>query len=176
MGLQPFARNPNACVSDRDEELIVFAPGPQLDLSLFGCVLGGIVEEIGQYLCQAQRIGLEPDRLGRQLHGELVPAPLDPLPRGLHRIGDDGLQFDLLPLERQLSLADATQVDQVLDHPRQVMALPQQDLHRPLAAAGGAFPRQDADCADDRGQGISSPQSGQRSRPSQRDGLGSGRG
>ena len=48
-------------------------------------VLGGIAEQVHQDLFQSRRVGVQPDRFGRQRHREFMPALLDQRANGLHR-------------------------------------------------------------------------------------------
>jgi hypothetical protein len=80
-----------------------------------GVYLAALFKQIGDDLGQAGVIGIEPDRLGRQVDVEFMPGRVEIELAGLDRRPEDRAQLDPLLLQRNLAFADPGDVEQVLD-------------------------------------------------------------
>ena len=94
-------------------------------------VLGGVVQQVGEHLRQAHRVGLERPARG-QLHAELVRrAPRSAAgPSRPRRPGSPRARA--LPAQLQLAARDARDVEQVVEQPRDVRDLALDHVLRPL--------------------------------------------
>src|SRR6185312_2461952 len=103
-------RDADAVVAHADRRARAQALGADPDVAARARVLRGVVEEVREHLREPRKVGLEPDRLGRKLHAELVPAALDQrtarLERDAHRIA----QLDALLAQLDLAAGDARNV------------------------------------------------------------------
>jgi len=72
-----FLREAYAVVGDSDYNSRALSPRRDLDVAAGLCVLGGVGQQVAEDLREPQRIGVERQRLGRQVHVERVAARVD---------------------------------------------------------------------------------------------------
>src|SRR5205814_1881250 len=94
--------NADAGVADGDDRIAPFALSSEPDASAGRGVLGGVVEQIRYRLTEARRVGVEPDRIGRHVDGELMPGGFDDRLAGLDRGLDDFRQLNALTSQLEL--------------------------------------------------------------------------
>ena len=127
----------DAIVADPDQ---VFGLGKlhgDADAAALVGVLGGIVDQVGKYLRQAQRVGAERRLVDGECHLQRVLRPLYVRTAGLdgalqhrHQVGGFGPEFDLASV-------DAGDVEQVVDQARQLAYLALYQVQRLAQASAG---------------------------------------
>ena len=98
-------------------------------------VLARVVEQVTEHLSEPSGIGLQPDRLGRQLHPELVAERLGERAGRFDRLLNRGRELDAARPQLEAVVRDAVQVEQIVDQPNHLPELP---LHRVARATDGA--------------------------------------
>jgi len=86
-----------------------------------------IVQQIGQHLSQADRIGLQVNRLLRKLDDQLVIGGLNQRPRRLQGGLDDLGQLDALFAQLGLTAGNARNVEQVFAQAADLLDVPAHD-------------------------------------------------
>ncbi|MEJ7637199.1 MAG: hypothetical protein WKF75_04205, partial [Singulisphaera sp.] len=122
---QDFRSDPDAVVPHPDDQEIGLAHGLQGDPAPRLGVLGGVGQEVAQDLDEPDRVGLQPERLGRERHRELVAARIDERPGGLDGAGHLRRHLDRDLAERDVAAPDARGVEEVVDEPGHLPPLPQ---------------------------------------------------
>src|SRR4051812_48697314 len=110
----------NAGVLNPDDSLLLLPLGHDRDPTAVLAVLGGVVQEVYDYLFNPSRVGVYPDRIGRGGYRQFVLVGVDEGSARLNRQVDDGLQLDGLLLELNLVPGDAAHVQQVVYQPGQL--------------------------------------------------------
>ena len=98
--------------------------GVDLDAALALAVLAGVVAQVAEHLRQAHRIGLDVDRLRRQVDHQLVLEVQGHRPAGLDSVMDDRRQLHPLLAQLEIVAGDAAHVEQIVDQPHQAAQLP----------------------------------------------------
>ena len=104
----------------------------QIDASAVGCVLGRVVEEIGEDLREPYRVAVDRERLGRQIEPELMMRRLDEAAAGLDRAPQHDRDLDSLLAELDFATSDAGHLEEVVDEPHHVVDLALHELAHPL--------------------------------------------
>ncbi len=142
-------------VANLDRHLLPAGLGDQPDDAAALGVFGGIVEEVGNDLVQADGVGIKLDRSFRYADDELMPVGVDQRAGRFDRAGDDIAQEE--PLRPKLDFAphEPRQVEQVVDEADHVIDLPLEHGDR-FSRDFRVDPRgpHDFECIADRGQGI----------------------
>ena len=86
---QPFLRDADAAVSHANLDHIAGPSGGDVDLAAGLGELGGIVQDVGQDLDEANTIAIDHQCLGRNARGDAVLLDLDCFTAGLQGVGDD---------------------------------------------------------------------------------------
>ena len=124
-------------------------------MSAFLGVLGRVVQQVGQDLGHANRVGIDLDRPGRQRDREPMAVSIDDRAAGLHGVGDDHGHIDHFLLEPDLAPGDPGDLQQIVHKLRQLLDLVVDHVASP--AKGRVFRPallHDLDGVADRGQGI----------------------
>src|SRR5204862_6815353 len=131
---QDVAGDPFAVVADADLHLLaaVRQDGTHPDVSGMRRELEGIVDEIADHLLQPHRVG-EPHHGRRgQLDGDLFLRRVDGRPQRIHRPVHQLAELDPLPLQLDLAVTDARDIQQIVDHAADVTQLAIEQLVRPV--------------------------------------------
>ena len=118
-----LGRNPDALVAHTDPHLLSLAFGEHPDATVVLAELGGVVQEIGEYLYQSDPIAFDEQRLRREINAETLIAMSNPDLAHLQGRFDDLAEVDLLLVQLNVAAAHARDVEQVLDQTRQVREL-----------------------------------------------------
>jgi hypothetical protein len=113
--------------------------------------LGGVVEQVADDLRQPHRIGAHPHRRFGNSHVGRA-ATLQGRLAQLERARDDVADVDALAAQLDLARGDPRDVEQVVDHPREVRDLALD--HLPLAVGRRVAPRHHLERGDDRRERI----------------------
>ena len=153
--LEQVGRHPDAPVAHPHDRLAILDRCLDLDRAAGARVLRGVVQQVAEHLDQARRIGVDEDRAAGAGHRE----PLRPLrherPADLDGPLDDRREIEHLPAQRDLPLAHARDVEQVVEQPLHVPDLPPDHLaghRRGLGVVRGQA--EDLDGAEDGRHGI----------------------
>ena len=84
-------------------------------MTAFVSVLGGVVEQVHHDLFQPGGVGVQPDRLWRQRHGEFMLALLDQRTSRLHRTFHDAAHGDPLLAKLNPAGGDTGNLQQVIN-------------------------------------------------------------
>jgi hypothetical protein len=136
-------------------ELLAHPLAGERDPAALVHVLRRIVQQVGEHLGHADRVGPQEHRPRRQRDGQRVPLAVDEGPGRLDGTVDDLGQFDRLVPEVDLARGDPGHVEQVIDEAAQVVHLGGHHLPCPV----GGFPVDLAELEQvqggaDRGQGV----------------------
>ena len=89
--------------------------------------LGGIVQDVGQDLDEANTIAIDHQCLGRNARGDAVFLDLDRFTAGLQGVGDDVSNVNRFATQRDPAHRQARNVQEVVDQPDEMLDLA---LHR----------------------------------------------
>ncbi len=110
--------------------------GLKADFAAFGAVLGGIVQQVGKDLGQPGEVGVQPDRVLRQIDVQLVAELVDMRLGDLNRATQDLAQVDRVGLQLDIAAGDARHVHQVVDQADHLLDLAVHHLQRFVAHLG----------------------------------------
>ncbi len=128
---QHVGRQADARVLHHDHRVVAIALGQHLDVAALGRVLGRVVQQVGHDLAQPRRVGVHHQRARRrEPRREVVAAGVDQRAAGLDRGADGVGHVDLLAPQFDLALADAADVEQVVDQVHHLPQLALDDLAR----------------------------------------------
>ena len=132
-------RHADAWVADPDQNLAFSLPDTHDDLAAFGAELDGVVEQVDQDLAESVLVAAHRRDSVRQVQDDLEPLPLgkefEPL-----RVGPGHAdQIDIVQKQLHSSALDAGQIEQLVDHLREMTRL-DLDLGDSITQAGrGGF-------------------------------------
>jgi hypothetical protein len=152
---QGFRRNADARITHRHDHFVGILRCAKPDVPAAIHVFRRIVQKIRQHLRKPGGVGVEVDRLRRQGNGQLVAGCLDRRTRSVERAIDRRGELDAFLAQGQLSPADATYVEQVVDDPDHLSELALHHCARMLDRASIAcFEPHDLQRVADRRQWI----------------------
>ena len=141
-GGKRLGRDANPGVAHRHQRLPRLGPGRHRDAPAGRGVLGRVVEQVAEHLDDAGGVGVEFNRLLRQMHLEVMAAGLDQGDGGLERHRHQRRQRHRLFFKFDLAARDAGDVEQVVHQVDQVAELAVH--HADQAVQGGRLGRGDA--------------------------------
>ena len=131
---QQFLRHAQAIVPHHNLQPALARIGIQGDVAAALGVLGGVIQQIDQYLKQPRGVSLQRNRLGRDLRKELMPHGLHQRVGGFDGMSNQYLQVDRLDAQIDLAAHDARDIQQIVHQAAQVGHLPFDDFLRPAHA------------------------------------------
>jgi len=128
---QQLRLDADAMVAHANHRAIALDARVQLDLRALLAVLRRVVQQVGDDLREPREVAVQPQRLRERAHVQRLAACFEVRLRRLDAVRDHRIEVDLLALEHDLALADACDVEQLLDEPRHLAQLPIHDVRRP---------------------------------------------
>jgi hypothetical protein len=118
-------------VADADDHVGILAFHITADPSAVVRVLRGVVQDIGEYLRQAHRVGLDVDGCRRHRKIHVLAALFGQRAAGLDAAAEQAAQFDRLPSDLDAIARDPAHVDEIVHQPREMAQLTVHDDARP---------------------------------------------
>ena len=119
------------------------------------CVLGGVVQQVGEHLRQPDYVAIDVDRFGRQVNDEILALSVDQHVAGIHGVSHGIRQQHPRLLQPDFALADAAHVHQIINQPGHVLHLALHHGARLLQRPGIALGQlHDLQAVLDRGQRV----------------------
>src|SRR5262245_18984498 len=156
---QHVRRDSSAVVLHGNRCLIPAPFGDQANEPTSLGILGGVVQQVGDDLREAGEVAIEEQRLWWLGNDELVPESVDQGTARLYSGVQDVAQSDPIFPKLQLAAGNASEIQQIVHQPGQLLHLALDDVERPLGLLG-ARPVQvqhelkNVDCVSDRRQRI----------------------
>src|SRR6185436_13889903 len=107
--------NADTVVLDRHDYIAAVARRPQSDVALARREFESVVEQVAKYLGEPDRIGMDVNRLGRQVDFEAMGGLFRERLTDFERQLDDGRQVEARQAQIDLAAADPAHVEQIID-------------------------------------------------------------
>ena len=101
---QHVGRDADAGIAHAHHGVASLALDGERDLAAALGVLGGVVEQVGDDLCQPGHVGVDEDEIGRKVDNQVVAGVIDQRPTGFDCLLDYSAQLDALLAEFDLAL------------------------------------------------------------------------
>src|SRR5262245_12589508 len=118
--LEHLGLDPLTLITHRDDDAVTGTSGRQLHLLPLAAVLGGVVQQIVEYLHEARRISLDNQPARRNVDLQSLAPVLKNRLGNLDRLRDHGRQLDPSHVQLHVASSNAGDVEQIVDQAAQM--------------------------------------------------------